>query len=222
MTESEYWLMEVVLYWRDCIEALAPDETGMLEMHFNREGHGLSLDELADTLDRMFQRGDIIAEKFGMSATGGCEERSVSGLYCPSRHEIEEILSRTPPAPDVFCVYYGLTAQGGEKWETHSRPNWNLYMDRSGYDDERGSDGEEVASSNRPLLEGYLERVQKQGFVRTDSIEWEELAPWYPTYWKTLPHGYRVHYLFPEDMYITDHRSPPWYTNFHGVPSPEA
>ncbi len=205
MTESEYWIMDVVLECRDTITALRPDDIDMLESYYNRKGHGLSHEQLVDTLDQMFQRGDIIAEKYEPGETGTPCERSVSGLYCPSRKEIEDELRSTS---DDVCVYFGLTEQGGEKWEIVSHPDWNLYLNRYRDRDERDVDWVEMEASNRPLLQEFLERDLQEGSVLADTIEWEEFVPWEVSYWKSLPRSYRVRYQVRPDFDIIAHKVP--------------
>ena len=163
MTGGEYWILDVVLEWRDSIRALEPDDIEALEAAFNRKWHGLPHDELLDTLDSLFQRGDIIAGEFASDHDDAHTE-----LYTLSRKDIEAELRRRlykgrrrPPS----CIYYGLTAQGGARWEAISRPDWNCYLNRYGNQDANGLDCQEMESSNKALIEAYLERELRLGRV---------------------------------------------------------
>jgi hypothetical protein len=216
MTKGEYWILDVVLEWRETIAALEPDDIEMLELSFNRKGHGLSHDQLLDTLHSLFQRGDIIAEYVKRF-----HPESSLGLFVPSRREIEkELLSRRNrhgrrhKGLEDGYVYYGLTAQGGAKWEAVSHPDWNLFVDRYGVLDEQDRNWEEIASCNKSLVEQYLENALSKGIAIPETVEWEELVPWEATYWKVLPRGYWVRYRSYDGTGISDHSRPVWYTSY--------
>ena len=105
--------------------------------------------------------------------------------------------------------------KGGGVWETLSRPNWDLFdWDSYGLDPNDG----EITSTSRKLTEEFLRVRHQQSFSEDllvpESVKWEILTPWQATYWKELPEGHRVSFLYE--------RNPEWEKNIDSFsPDPE-
>lgn len=152
-------------------------------MLFNKSGHGLDRPALARLLERLRRRGDILIQDerdhpLVLSAT------SMEGLLDQGRERGEH--------------YYGLTEQGGARWETEARADW------SGYVSEWWRDPSEEDGASEALWTGEIacadpERLDRQISVRFPEFgqriipgteKREIVAPWKATYWKTLPIGH--------------------------------
>lgn len=191
MSSAEWWILDSVATFQFPLDALATQDG--VAFTLNRKWHGLTEDELVDTLYRLFHDGDLIAERF--------EKHASLGEFVPTRTEIMSALSFVPPnrrtkgydPASAFEAYYGLTAQGGARWEAVFRPDWNRYV----YSDVGLDDGQTIAM-DRCLVEQYeyFSRYGSDISIIAGSEQWDVLEPWQATYWKTLPIGHRLRYRF--------------------------
>ncbi|MBA3534134.1 MAG: hypothetical protein H0T73_19610 [Ardenticatenales bacterium] len=181
MDKAEYWLLDSVVKLPYSLSLLVAEN---IEVIWNRQGHGLSRVELVQALNRLFQAGDLYGQ--------GMMRPVTTEPPMPTVAEIEAALDRR------IDIVYGLTSQGGGRWEEFSRPNWNRYL-FAGYstDPIRGN----IISSSKELAEQQL--IMEAAFGRlvvSESIERETLVPWEATYWKSLPVGYQIQFLYvPEE-----------------------
>lgn len=116
MDRAEYWILDAIAEGMWLLGTLKPD---IVQMAFNRPGHGLDYDALIGLLDRLFRDGDLVADRVSLP---NWED---SQLFVPTREEIVDLLA-VVGGPDVF---YGLTAQGGARWEAVSAPDWERFSD---------------------------------------------------------------------------------------------
>src|SRR4026207_1307452 len=116
MDRDECWLLDsVVTGWCPLVWLAAKNGGEVL----NKRDHGLNRDELISVLNRLFRRGDLLARRM---------EKSVEKeIFIPTETEIEAALSRR-----LSCTY-GLTLQGGARWEEVSQPHWERYISDSAY-----------------------------------------------------------------------------------------
>ena len=189
--DRELWILHSVAKYRFPLDALATDNG--VAFTLNMKWHELKFDELVNTLCRLFDKGDLIAERV--------EQRVRLGEFVPTRDEVISGLSYLPPkrliksdASSGSEIYYGLTTHGGERWEAVARPDWNRFVDASiGLDPNDGI----IIASNRTLVEKFLALnpyISTGISVIAGSERWDLLEPWEATYWKTLPRGHRVTY----------------------------
>lgn len=178
MDKNEYWILDSVVESWDSLKCLVSED---IEGAFNKRSHGLNRDELVDVLDRLFQRGCLLAKRM---------EKSISkGFFIPTRKEIEEAFDGR-----LNC-FYGLTSQGGARWEEVSRPQWERYISDSVYAEPQEG---EIIGSDRDLVEQYdlLSRVDSEISIVPGSKHWDVLRPWQATYWKELPVGHRLRFKY--------------------------
>lgn len=190
MNRSEYWLLDSVVEARYPLVWLVSDD---VEGSFNKRHHGLERNELVGILAELFGRGDLLAKRV---------EKSVAkGFFTPARDEIEEALDGR-----LDCLY-GLTAQGGARWEQVSQPRWDRYVRGCVYGDSQEG---EIVGSDRQLVEQYdsLSHYVWDISVAADSKRWDLLQPWQATYWRALPLGHRVRFRFE-----WVERAPDWKTD---------
>jgi len=222
MEKSEFWLLDVVVRMWYPLYLLMDDEVALV---FNRPGHGLSHEQLVDTLHRLFQKGDLIAADI--------LERKPSDEFVPTREQIEAALV------DEVRVYYGLTVQAGARWEDYAKPDWGWYVNASYGADENGKSIAEIEGSNRQRVQEYLSLHDDHYVVPNmemveGSNEWAVLTPWHVFYWRTLPKGYRVRverdreqdtaavqrrYLQQQPLWVAKwlHNKQNWYTRYPGT-----
>jgi hypothetical protein len=185
-----YWLLDAAALGWMPLEWLTADN--VCEVFNTRRGHELSFPDLVDTLEGLFQSGDLIAERL--------EQNHLTGEFVPSRPDLVAGLS------GQVWLYYGLTGQGGARWEAFARPDWSRYIDASYWTDTTDGDIEvgEIVAQDKHAVEQYLAAlyahyVNPTYTIHPDSEHWDLLIPWDVTYWKTLPQGYRVHFTYHDE-----------------------
>ena len=206
MDASEYWLLDSVVESRDSLAMLVSKD---IETAFNKRSHGLTRDQLINVLERLFLGGDLLAQRM--------EKSGPKEFFIPTRTEIEEAFSGR-----VLC-FYGLTSQGGARWEEVSQPHWERYICDSVYGEPREG---EIIGSDRDLVEqcDSLSRHYSEISVVAGSKHWDVLRPWQATYWKELPVGHRLRFKYewvertPEQK--TDPKIWEWFKEIHNWYTP--
>ena len=206
MNKDEYWLMDsVVEGWCPLVWLVAENVGEIL----NRRDHGLNRDELMSVLNRLFRQGDLLAQPMRQS--------SEKEVFIPTESEIEAAFSHR-----LNCCY-GLTLQGGARWEAVSQPRWERYVYNTVYfEPQKG----EIIASDRDLVEQFdsLTQHDSDTAIVPGSRRWDVLRPWQATYWKELPVGHRLSFTYewvvrstePSDPEIRDslEKIQNWYTPF--------
>ena len=148
----------------------------------------LSHAEVAAASDRLFRNGDILAiltNEEGVSIT-----------------DVVLTLSEIKAALDgKLSTGYYLSPQGGARWESLCRPDWNrFYQQRSSSKREQS----QIICADPKLIEKILEFSCFHDKIPIPETEvWDVLEPWSATYWKTLPKAYRCRYQYlnnPKDF----------------------
>lgn len=198
MEAAEYWILEAVIDGMYLLSALRED---LVEEAFNRRGHGLNRIQLVDTLDAMFSRGEIIAEREVDRQMGTGEQ------FTPTRNEIAELLAKPQR------VRYGMTDFGAVLWEEISQPDWNRYA----YGELSLWDYVSMTEScNERLLHEYLSRGDLKRWIVSE-VSWKTLQNYQATYWKLLPIGYQINFQVKQGNegrgFPIAQPEPDWYTN---------
>lgn len=178
LSRGEYWLLESVVEFGFSLSLLVDPE---LDQALNKTAHGLSRDELFETLLRLVHNGWI----------------KLSAYDEPERlnhHDVRTILEREltlPRDPSQYSVGFKLTALGGTTWESFAHPTWKRFVR---FDDEE--DGyRSYCGVDRKQIESYLRYAEGIEFIRVPGdITWEELSPFDALYWKQMDNGYRVRF----------------------------
>ncbi len=190
MNKFEYWFLDSAI--KDIIgfSWIVPNEKNCLAV--NRLALDLSVTEIADILDRLFQRGDLVA-----TTPSDLENYVTNRSFTPSYEQIKAALNEQYP------LFYFLTTQGGERWETYSKPDWSKYFFGSMDLDAQEA---ELEGTTKNVLEKYLEI---EHFLSSDywcisgTEIWKTLTPYHATYWKLLSVGYRVRHKIKEGKIFT-------------------
>lgn len=187
MTYASYWLLETAATFRVPICCLVDPK---IEALFNKPGHGLGRDELAGVLVDLLRLDDIVIAD------------AARGTYPPSIVEIKQSLVERSRDDRSHGAFYGLTSQGGARWEIAAKADWDRYISTSFVDlDEKLDDAMlwscELSCAHREPLEKYLSilRSMDEHQVISGTERWDVLEHWQATYWKQLSSGYRVRYL---------------------------
>ena len=107
-------------------------------------------------------------------------------------------------------MYYGLTGQGGSRWEHASAPRWDRFVD-AWRDLEEG----EITATTRELAGRYLASEAYDGIeIVAGSEQWQELTSWPATYWKSLDIGHRVRFRYQEPTQEGREPKPVWVEDF--------
>jgi hypothetical protein len=208
MEKDEYWLLDSVVEARLSLKCLVSED---IEARLNKRSHGLNRDELIEVLRDLFQRGDLLAKRM---------EKSVSkGFFIPSQTEIEDAFDGR------LTCFYGLTLQGGARWEEVSQPHWERYI----YDVVSAEPREgKTIGTDRDLVEQYdsMGQYDSDILVIPGSKQWDVLRPWQATYWKELAVGHRLRFKYewvgrspePPDPKIWEwfKKIRSWYTPYNG------
>jgi hypothetical protein len=127
---ARYWLLDSVVEFELPLDLLV---SSVLEETLNRRGHGLPYEALIVALHELFEDGDLFAQHMSnfLSRTRAIKEpttgkpiprKPIGEQFSPTRLEIEVGLRGEIP------INYGLTLQGGAKWEEISQPRWEQYL----------------------------------------------------------------------------------------------
>ena len=192
MTYAQYWILDAVAEDRYALSTLRED---VVENAFNRKGHGLTRPQLIKTLTDLFSDGDIFVTYDDDSEQHTLSETEIGAAFMSSR-----------------WVWYGLTQQGGAKWEAISRPEWLRFI--TGGLNEEANDCD-VASANRAAIAEYLHDDRVRDRIIPASVVWQEILDWQATYWKSLPAGFEVHFRItnPSEDFMVAQPPKNWYTN---------
>lgn len=195
MNKLEYWLLKSVVYGRAPLHILDErNDKDNVECWYGSLPPQSTHNEVVNTFYSLFCKGDLQVQHFDD------EWNPVGPLFSPTLQEVKDGL-----AGKVF-LKYGLTEQGGAKWERVTNPNWSLLL-RGGltdnirnFDDALGDkkgDFLMICAIERSLVEEQVEKNRSQGQIPLKGkMIWSSLIPWEVTYWKTLPSGWRLIYQY--------------------------
>lgn len=190
ISKEHWWILNSVLEVKYPLDCLA-DAPELLERNFNRDGHGLSRDQLRGVLGDLFGNGLLKAI---------AEHDEVE----PTSELIENGLSANA------IVYYCLTPAGGAVWEDLAHASWNCYLQVEGGDE---PNLERLASSNQDLCKRYYRSANHAQSVDEPPITM--IAPWNATYWKSLPVGYVMEFELDSEPWISSRvLAPFWYSDY--------
>ena len=152
-----------------------------VEEWFNRRHHGLAPTAVAEVLRKLLGEGLIL-----LSSESG-------EPLLENDEELRRLVEVEYRGPLFKTTYYGLTAAGGAAWEAVACPDWDRYIDHSvGTDPDEG----EVICADPARAERYVFSPYQENPPLADGIRRDRLEPWPATYWKTLPLGHRIRFLY--------------------------
>ncbi len=174
MNEATYRILDFVHSGKWSLSILACDNVA--EIINRRKGHELNHTALVETLHKAYCDGWITAIRYMNSDREELIDIELNPL------NIEKGLT------NEFNIYYGLSAFGWTEWEALSKPRWENYID-CGIQDSNLT----IRASSRHNIQLEIAALpyiwQETAILNT--AEWEQLAPWQATYWKTLPSGWQ-------------------------------
>lgn len=177
MEYGEFWILESAL--TACVPfRFVYGPRKFLESQWNKPWHALRLPLLLDTFERLLLSCEIevLNEK--------------GDVVLLSRTELGEAIATADCGPNAKA--YGLTSEGGTRWELFAEPDWSRYHARVWNDDD-GDHLEVVAASPKVAERAFQYEVRCHGLrVIPETIERRTLHPWCATYWKTIQFGYSV------------------------------
>jgi hypothetical protein len=155
-----------------------------------------TINEIAESLYRLFQEGYLLAiyssdlsEVYTDASDSFDADILLSQGFTPSFLQINSALKQEEN------LFYFLTSKGGKLWESVSYPKWDQYYFSAG-------NGQKhlLQCHSRKLAEELLKIQHLLDFGRSyhvpiiETVKWNFLTPWQPTYWKTLSSGYEINY----------------------------
>ena len=175
-TEVIFWLLETAATGKVPLSLIGLSDQELVSQ-WNKKPHGVSSERVGDILWFLFQQKDVcFVDKCGHPAS-------------PTQLELGAEIVRRGWAKDSMC--YGLTPQGGSRWEALAAPNWNHFFDGTWISEE------ELAIETRTKVN--LHRVLRYGaeywnkVIDLKSLSCEVVRPWQATYWKTFPRAILAH-----------------------------
>lgn len=184
LTRGEYWLMEVIAELAIPAGWLGRDN---LTEIVNKQPHGLSQDELLETVLELWRQGLIsFASDHNRTELSSADE---------IRNSLAEKFR-----PGNAKTYLRLTSEGGRVWEAFAAPRWDVYI-YEGYEFDESLSQEigELICTNRRRLQWYFESGYPSLFqIDPARVWWDKLEPWQATYWKILPTAHRVRFVLPD------------------------
>jgi hypothetical protein len=189
LSRSEYWILLHVVENGFSLSDLGNEDDYFFGLYAKR-GHGLKLFELIEVLSELFNRKWLEAFDFDIQ-----KKIFENKPYYLTKDEIvryygELIQNKALIDKDI---YYRLTIEGGQAWESFASPQWNKYIVPKIY----GSTKAEVYAVDKYRIINYFDILNHSGGqYDLNSIEFKEVIPWQATYWKELPSGYHVQFEY--------------------------
>jgi len=192
MDRNTYWLLDAAAESYRPLRMIASEHNVGYVM--NKTWHSMDEEQLVQALHSSFTKGDLVALVIE-------KETGMQGeAFVPTTHELRAALKR------IGNLYYGLTPQGGARWEQASAPRWDLFVDYY-CNLEEG----EIGATTPELVQRYLATQPYHGIgIAEGSEHWQELTPWPATYWKSLPVGHMVSFRCVEQTREYSEPSPAW------------
>lgn len=165
----------------------------------NRAVPKFSQAELIETLYDLFCCGDLRA--------CGRYRKKAGQYFVPTREEIHAALC------GAIQIFYGLTTQGGERWERMSNFDWSFHV-RHADDSDTAIEGTS-AEMIEVYLDSFVSRSPGADVPRT-------VRRWKATYWKRFPQAVRIEFqkTRPEECH-RDCSNNLWRSDFHRASSGE-
>ena len=177
-TWGEHWLLDTAVRGRISLRSLVHPA---LTQFFNKPGHHLGPPALCALLERLVERGDLALRT------------RARGAHHPPREALLRALVYDHDTRPTDGLCYGLTAQGGRRWEDATHADWSRFLSNSYAPDPTAPLGE-ITGPDRARVERCLEGTDRP--VLAETVRWDRLEPWQATYWKTLPVGHRVRFRY--------------------------
>ena len=165
-----------------------------------------NLDECVNRAVPKFSQAELIETLYGLFCCGDLTARRLyrkksEQYFVPTREEIDAALC------GAIEISYGLTRQGGERWERMSNFDWSFYV-RDADDSENTIEG-----TSAEMIEVYLASFVSRS-PGADVLS--RVRPWKATYWKRLPKALRIQFqkAKPEECH-RDSSNNLWRSDFH-------
>ena len=192
MDRDTYWLLDAAATDYVPLELITLEYN--VTVVWNKPWHGMDEERLLHALHTSFIEGDLIAM---VGKDEGPDE-----LFVPTVEEVRAAFARTAGR----YIHYGLTAQGGARWEHASAPRWDRFVDTL-----RDLEEGEITATTRELAGRYLASQAYNGIeIVAGSEQWQELIPWPATYWKSLEIGHKVRFRYQEPTREEREPEPAW------------
>ncbi|MBW3541977.1 MAG: hypothetical protein KY476_17040 [Planctomycetes bacterium] len=126
----------------------------------------------------MFAFGDIVAFANGSP-------------FVPNRPALVSALRQRWTTPEDELICYGLTPQGGHRWEQDATPDWDRFYDYTAFDEET-----EIVAGSAERLRELLDHASILFHVEIlrRTVAEDVIDNWEATPWKVLSKGYRARF----------------------------
>jgi hypothetical protein len=196
MNKIDYWFLNNALTEIISFNWIAPSDRDVDKLIIDSLT-SLKTREVAESLNRLFQNGNLLAispSELDLVYADSAREYGTNNTlpsrgFIPSYSQIELALKQEEN------LFYFLTVQGGELWESVSHPKWNQYYFSAG-----NGHKHILRCHSHKMAEKLLEIQYLVDFGScycspvVETIEWTLFTPWQATYWKKLPLGYEINY----------------------------
>jgi hypothetical protein len=186
LSRGEFWILGIAINAGEGFASLAGSDEH-ISGYWNREPHGMDLDQLIESLCGMFERKWL---QLNVNEPG-----TIQSFFVPDRDFVHDFFhGKIEERPDGGGVYFWLTHEGGRVWEEFAAPEWDRCFNAShqpGVDEHH--EIIEVTAGSEDVLQNYLEYFPLDGSQIVDSsLKFEIIVPWQAKYWKELPQGFRA------------------------------
>jgi hypothetical protein len=183
LSRGEFWILGIAINGGEGLASLAGSDEH-ISGYWNREPHGMDLDQLVETLCGMFERKwlEINVDRSGPMRT----------YFIPDRNYVRNFFYGDDQ-PDSNGVYFWLTREGGRVWEEFAAPRWDRCISSWGHDIDEHHQIIEVTAGSEFVLEKFLEYYPLDGSqIVHSSLKFEIIVPWQAKYWKEVQQGFRA------------------------------
>lgn len=170
---GEAWLLETLVMYRIPVWGLTRGERAIREW-LNRGYHDLSRSEFEWTIKHLFASGQVEAYRDGADVG-----------FNPTPSELDAALSRKDKQ-----MYCGVTASGGERWESLAAPDWSRFFWDSCWEE---NTVEITAGSDERVIEVVANAELLWGcYMEATRLDVARVEPWQALPWKSLAVGFRT------------------------------
>jgi hypothetical protein len=185
LSRGEFWILGIALNGGEGLASLAGSDEH-ISGYWNREPHGMNLDELVETLCGMFEKKWL---KINVNEPG-----PIRSFFIPDRDFVHDFFyGKLDELPDGGGIYFSLTHEGGRVWEEFAAPKWDRCIEAWHRDIDEHHQIIEVTAGSEYVLQKYLEYFPLDGSqIVQSSLKFQIIVPWQAKYWKEVPQGYRA------------------------------
>lgn len=195
---AERWVLELVILGSRPVDWFGAATSDRLLELANRPLSGLGIADVREAIVRLSVAGAIVFREEGW--------HDRKQLHSFGEQQVRAAMMGSP-------YQYSLTKLGGRMWEGHARPDWGWFSSTTGLLQDRKVHEHSSVMRDRERAERFVHwHLLRYGCAAIPgSVIATEESPWWATYWKKLPKGWRITFSYQQ---VTKEHVPPEAVDF--------